>query len=673
MSTKGKLGALRMAVLAVAMVFCPIGVYASEPLGTPNSVGQLQRMTIEGLMDIEVTSVSKTSERLQGAAAAIFVITAEDIRRSGAAHIPELFRMVPGLNVARLDSSKWSVSSRGFSDRYAYKLLVLIDGKSVYTPLFSGAIWEVRHVPLEQIEQIEVIRGPGGALWGANAPNGVINIITKQAGDTQGGLLTVGGGTEETGSGSIRYGGSLGEHGRYRLYSSYFARDEGLFDSGRKANDDWQMAQGGFRIDWNLDDDLVTLQGDVYGTDTSQTDNLPYRRAPHSRLRDGNAHYSGGNVLARWERRLANGSTLKLMSYYDYSKNGSVELNTQRDIFDIELQHQFEAGQHHEFIWGLGYRHIEDDTHGTHFASLDPEGRRYRLFSAFAQDTVSLVEDELKLIVGSKFEHNDFTGFEMQPSVRLAWTPNEKHTLWAAVSRSVRTPTRIEHDGQVTSMAFPRILATLVGSRDFHSEDLLAWELGYRVQPVKQLAIDLALFYNEYDDLRTVELARPNIDFLPLPIVLSLPANARNNMKGETYGAELVLDWTPRSWWRMRAAYTFLEMDLSLRPSTLDIVSGGTEDASPEQQAYLQSNFTLPHNMELDVMLRYVDSLPALGIDDYLTMDVRAGWRPKENLEFSIVGQNLFGSSHAEFSPTFVQTVPTQAQRGVYGKLTWRF
>jgi iron complex outermembrane recepter protein len=656
---------------ALVVQLCSMS-FGEEDLNAISALSHLADMSLEDLTNIDVSSVSKRKEKRHVAAAAIHVITQEDIRRSAATRLPGLLRTVPGIHVARLDANKWSVSSRGFGGRFAPSMLVLIDGRNVYTPSFSGVYWETRDVMLEDVEQIEVIRGPGGNLWGANAVNGVINIVTKRAQNTQGGLLSAGGGTEESGFGALRYGGPVGENGAYRVYAKYFQRDDAVFDSGQDANDGWLSARGGARFDWNWGDTRATVQGDIYGTDTSQSYSVPMLRFPYVRNSGEGTYLSGGNVLVRWARTFSDDSELSLQTYYDRSESNFLPIRENRDTLDFELQHRLAARERHEVIWGVGFRYIDNRSDGREVMSMAPEGQRKRLFSAFLQNRISLT-DELTLTLGSKLEHNDFTGFEVQPSVRVAWAPNSRHTMWGAVSRAVRTPSIFEETGRVLILSVPFVGAGFYGNSRFESEELLSFELGYRVRASDNLSLDLALYLNRYDNLRTLELGLPFLEFSQSPVHFALPAHINNNMDGNTYGLELGVDWKPKPWWRVRVHYALLEMDLRLNTKSLDIYSGSVDDASPEQQAFLMNSFDLPGNMEIDFMLRYVDLIPALDVDDYLAMDVRFAWRPSEDFEISITGHDLLESGHAEYGPSFVNIIPTQVQRGVFGKLTWRF
>ena len=627
--------------------------------------------------DEMVTSVSKKEQKLSEAAAAVYVITQNDIRRSGATSIPEALRMVPGLQVARLDANKWAVSSRGFNGRFANKLLVLVDGRSVYTALFSGVYWDVQDTVLEDVERIEVIRGPGATLWGANAVNGVINIITKHAKDTQGGLTTAGGGNEERGFGEVRYGGKIGEDAYYRAYAKYFDRD-----SGTHGADDWHAGRVGFRADWNVNEiDALTFQGDYYDGEGGERATYPILSPPFSETVEDDSPFSGGNILFRWAREFSEASDLALQMYYDRTERDTTFVAQEHDTFDVDFQHRFRPVEGQEIVWGLGYRFIADDLEGSSALVVDSENREDHLISAFIQDEISFMEDQLRVTVGSKLEHNDYTGFEFQPSGRVSWTPRERDTLWAAVSRAVRTPSRIETSegrGRINLAAFPGpggapILASLFANPDMESEDLIGYELGYRTRVTDRFTLDIAGFYNQYDDLRTLDMETPFMEATPAPPHVVIPFRAGNKMDGETYGVELAAEWKVLKWWCLDAAYSYLQMELHVDADSGDILSEAEEGQSPHNQFSLRSSMDLPANLEFDCWFRYVDNLPDPGVDSYVTLDARVGWKPRENLELFVVGQNLIDSDHREFAPSFLQTQATSVQRGVYAGLTWRF
>lgn len=641
-------------------------------------------LSIEELMNIEVTSVSKKAEKLSDAAAAVFVITGDDLRRSGATSIPEALRMVPGLQVARIDASTWAVSSRGFNGRFADKLLVLMDGRSVYTPLYSGVFWNLQDTLLEDIERIEVIRGPGATLWGANAVNGVINIITKNAADTLGGVVTVGGGTLERGFGSARYGMKLGNSTSLRLYGKYLDRGDGAYADGSNAKDGWHAARGGFRLDSEpSDSDSFTFQGDLYGGRAGWTLISPTLVPPYRATSDYPDKFSGGNLLGRWKHQYSESSDMTLQMYYDRTSQHIGQFREDRDIADLDFQHRFQVGERQAFLWGLGYRFSHDRIANMQPVTFFPDRRADNLFTAFLQDEISLVADLLRLTLGSKFEHNEYSGFEVQPNARLLWTPRPGHTVWAAVSRAVRTPSRADGGIFFYGETYPPgsplnpgalpLKTAIISSPDFRSEELVAYELGYRVQPLQNLSFDIATFFNTYDSLRNVEPLAPVYLSVPSPHYV-LAYMAHNNMSGETWGIEATAEWKPLDWWRLMAAYTFLDIHIGFCGDIPDLYNkAAMEGRSPRHQFSLRSQADLGRNVELDLWLRYAGRLPNLQIGSYVTFDARLAWKPVNGMEISLVGQNLFHARHSEFSPEFITTVPTDVERQVYGAITWHF
>lgn len=442
------------------------GVVVSQPSDSLPMEAYLD-LPLEDLLSLEVTSVSKKRQPLSEAPAAIYVITQDDIKRSGVTSIPEALRMAPGVQVTRINSNKWAVSSRGFNGQMSNKLLLLIDGRSVYTPAFSGVYWDVQDTFMDDIERIEVIRGPGATLWGANAVNGIINVITKSAGNTQGGLLTLGAGSEEKGFAGFRYGASLGDHSQGRFYLKAFDRD-GFSDlaTGTDAGDQWKSYRAGFRIDGGAStEDGWTFQGDIYHTDENQYVASQWVSTPPFNLPDDdNFNTTGWNLLTRWNHHLSDRSSMTLQLYYDHAERDELILGQTHDTFDLDFQHNLMLGNRHDVIWGFGYRAVKDDFDNTFAVSLSPDSRTNHLISAFVQDQIELVPDRFHLTVGSKIEHNDYTGFEVQPSVKMLWTPHERHTLWGSVSRAVRTPSRVEASGQVVIVGIPPTIKTISGS-----------------------------------------------------------------------------------------------------------------------------------------------------------------------------------------------------------------
>lgn len=635
---------------------------------------ELTELSLEDLMNVEVSSVSKKMEKLSEAAAAVFVITQEDIRHSGATSIPELLRMAPGVQVARIDANKWAIAIRGFNGRFSNQLLVLMDGRSIYTPFFSGVFWDVQDTMLEDIERIEVIRGPGSTLWGANALNGVINIITKRASDTLGGLITTGGGTSEKGFGSVRYGGKIGSDSYLRVYSKYFNRDAFVDSSGNKTADDWWMVRSGFRADlFPYSDNSFTLQGDVYTGRAGQTITMASLDPPYSTTTDQNAAVKGWNMLGRWSHAFSETSQASLQLYYDRTNREEPGGKEIRDTVDADAQHWFQLAGWNRVIWGLGYRFTRGKFGDTFILNVEPDSRSDQLYSAFLQDDIILLPDRLRLIVGSKFEHNDYTGFEFQPNGRLLWTPDAQQTVWASVSRAVRTPSRVEEDGRTNhlvrppSFPFPATVVSYFGSTELKPEKLLAFELGYRNKITSRLNLDTALFYHKYKDLVRVEAGTVTMEGTHL----LMPFYLQSGMRAESYGAELAADWQALDWWRLHAAYSFLEIELKNNGT----VPGTERDAySPRHTLSLRSNMDLRKNVELDLWFRYVGGIYNDDIPAYSTLDARIGWKPWRTLEFAIVGQNLFDTHHLEFRNSEMLGVnATEVNRSVYAKATWRF
>ncbi len=646
-----------------ALLTCLALLYTALPYAaTPQSIDDLKALSIAELLDVHVTSVSRRPQKASNAAAALFVITREDIRRSGLSSVPELLRMVPGVQVARIDASKWAVSARGFNGRYSNKLLVQKDGRTLYSPLYSGVYWDVQDTPLDDIERIEIIRGPGATLWGANAVNGVINIITRPAHATDGGLLTVDVGTQERDA-TLRHGGALGDSGSYRVYAKGFERDQGRFFSGKRAHDDWRNHQFGFRADIDLDDiDTLTLQGDLYDGSAGAT----IVEGQTERTVDSDT--SGGNLLLRWTRQFDDDTGIELQTYVDYTDRRNWSLDVRRSTYDIDLQHYFSLGARHNLIWGAGLRHTRDHIHPIHGGVLtfDPQRREDTTFSGFIQDEITVVDDVLQLIVGSKIEHNDYTGWELQPNIRGLWNIDQHTTAWAAISRAVRTPSRVESDVIIRTP-----FAVAMGDDDVDSERLTAVELGLRIRPAANLSFDLATFYNRYDDLFTVEQTG-----LPGPPPARFSFD--NLMDAESYGIELAANWDLSTDWRMKLAYTGYTIDLDLRDASTDVEAERDNDRTPHHQLTLRSLFDLRHDLEFDTHLYYVDTPSHTDVSSYVRLDARLGWRVSRDLDLSLSGHNLLDSAHPEFVEFSGDADnqglrSTQAERAILLQAKWRF
>lgn len=606
-------------------------------------------MNIEQLMDIEITSVSKKAEKLSATAAAIHVVTSDDIRRAGASTLVEALRLVPGVATAQINIGTTALSVRGFNSRFANKLLVLVDGRSIYTPLFSGVYWEIQDTLMEDINRIEVIRGPGGAVWGANAVNGVINIVTKSAKDTQGTFVSVTGGTEEQGTGSIRYGSKINDQTFYRVFYKYFNRDRFKTNPGTPANDHWSAHRGGFRLDWEPSDvSSFSFGGEGYTTKS------------FSPIGDNSVQdFAGGHIRAQWNRTYSEDTSLSLTTYYDRTETSASSMVEFRNTYDLELRYQTVVAERHALNWGLQYRLTTDETFRVNgLLSMTPTESEDQVQSLFLQDQITLIEDKLSTTLGVKLEHNDYTGYEVQPSARVAWNPAENQTVWAAVSRAVRTPSRAEVTVRsVTPLAFPPGASTVIqGAPDLVSETLLAYELGYRFQPTSKMSVDIATYYNDYDNV-----AGTATTMAPPPVVATTTLNRANS--GSTYGGEVSVAWQAAANWRLLANYSLLQMHIS---------GGGVNASSPQQQFHIQSRLDLTPKIEFDTILSFVDGLPDHGVSDYLRLDARLGWKASDKLNVSVGAKSLFEPYRREFGAAF-STAPTESQRSFYAKLDYTF
>ena len=611
------------------------------------SLGSLKTLSLEELMNIQVTSVSKRVENLEDVASAIQVITQDDIRNSGAKTLPEALRLASNLQVAQVNSSQWAISARGFDNVLANKLLVLIDGRTVYTPLYAGVYWDVQNVLLNDIDRIEVISGPGGTLWGANAVNGVINIITKSSKETKGLLVEGAAGSALPGLGNLRYGGQLGKQLSYRVYGTGFKLGNTVLPDGSNAKDEWHMSQGGFRLDWDAsEENKLMLQGNIYGG------------KPNPDAGDKPVTAKGDNILFRWDRTTSKNSDFQLQAYYDHTLrdfgNGfSEDLKT----YDIDWQNHYRLASRHELTYGANFRMMDHHVTNLELFAFIPAQKTLYLYSGFIQDEIMLVKDHLHFTIGSKLEHNSYTGFEYQPNGRLNWTVNNKHSIWTSVSRAVRTPARIDRD---FSLFLTPELPFISGNDNFASEKMIAYELGWRATPLKTLSFSLSSFYNTYDDIRSVE---------PGPPPFNIPVTFGNGVKGKTYGVELSVTTQLTDWWNIKGGYTFLKKDLSVKEGSKDTNEGTAESDDPENQLIVQSRVKLPARFELGTILRYVDHLPKPFVPHYFGLDVRIGWKLSESLELNIIGQNLLDKQHPEFVPS--SPSPREIQRSIYGKITY--
>lgn len=636
----------------------------------------LKQLTLAELGNVEVTTTSKEPEEVWNTPAAVFVITQEDIRRSGATSIPEVLRLAPGVEVARVDSDHWSVGIRGFGAVLGSKVLVLIDGRSVYTPLFAGVYWQVQATPLEDIERIEVIRGPGGTIWGANAVNGIINIITKSAKDTHGSMVSLGGGNVDQGTGGFRYGGGNSAGFNYRVYGMGFTRGAEFHPVGTNF-DEWRMGQAGFRTDWDGGTrDTFTFQGDIYSEGAGEATTYALYSPPSQVNAYGTADLTGGNLLGRWKRVLNEGSDFQLQAYFDRTNHFEPEFGETRDTFDIDFLHHLTLPGQQNFLWGVGARVSPSNLVQT-VPTIDflPHHLTDHIYSGFVQDEIPFFNRRLSLTLGSKFQHNNYTGFEVQPSARLLWNRTPRQSFWGSVSRAVRTPSRVDEDIQLTDFATVTPLPIYLrasGNRQFRSEELIAYETGYRTLVTSHFYLDLALFYNDYNDLYSFQVGAPFLEPSPLPVHAIIPLLTSNGIRGTTKGFEVSPDWKPSSWWELRTSYSYLEMQLENKPGSNDPTSiPGYEGSSPRHQVVIQSFVNLPKKLEFDQTYRYVSALPAQTVASYQTMDARFGWHITRELELSVGGQNLLQPHFAQYGGD--PGGPVEVKRSAYAKLVWRF
>lgn len=637
-------------------------------------------MTLEQLGNVEVTTISKGPERMQQIPAAVYVLTQEDIRRSGATSIPEALRLVPGVEVSRVTSDSWAVGIRGFESGFSKSVLVLIDGRSVYTPLFEGVYWDVQNVMLEDVERIEVVRGPGGTIWGANAVNGVINIITKKAKDTHGTLAAVGGGNVDEGTGALRYGGPVGSSGDYRVYGMGFIRGPAFHPNGDRF-DEWRMGQMGFRTDFHKGlHDTFTLQGDTYSGENGEEKNIAFFFPPSQANLNGEAFVSGGNVLARWGHQLAGGSDFEVQAYFDRTNRQDLQFGETRDTFDIDFIHHLTLLKKQHFIWGLGLRLSPSNFIQTQATvNFSPHQQTDSIYSGFIQDEIPIIEKKLALTVGTKLEHNNFSGFDYQPSARLLWTPSSKQTFWAAATRAVSTPSRLDQDLALTGFvsAGPPlpIFLEIAGNPNFAPERLLGYEGGYRALVSQRFYVDISTFFNNYNGITS--FGTPSIKFAQSPppsytyLLLAVPW--ANGLIGNTDGIEVSPDWKLTPWCQVKASYSYLQMHLKDKAGITDAGTAAADvGSSPHHEVVLHPLVRLPRRFELDPIYRYVSALPAQTVKSYSTMDARLGWSFGEGIQMSLVGQNLFRPNQEEFGQGIPNAPSVGTKRAVYAKITWK-
>ncbi len=643
---------------AIALTIGIAAIFANAA-ASAQSVEDLQRLSIDDLTNVQVYSVSKSSQRLSDAPAAVYVITHDEIMRSGATNLADILRLAPNLQVAQMSADSWAVTARGFNGNAADKLLVLIDGRSVYTPLYGGVLWDEKDVSPENIERIEVISGPGATLWGANAVNGVINIITRKSADTQGGVLDVGAGNRESRA-SLQYGGKLDDDLDYRVDVEGFRILGDKMSNGASAEDGWSKGQGGFRLDWTPQGDTITFEGNYYRGEEDATPTL-------------DQDISGGNFQVTWQHRLDDGSSLQILAYYDGTRRYTDGLGYSLDTYDLEIQHSLTLGTWNDVVWGAGYRAYQDQFNlfnllGTPF--FQPPHGLESLSDIFAQDTMSL-GDSIKLVLGLKLEDDPGSGLAPLPNMRLSWKPNDDVLLWAAASRAVRAPTLFDRDlVDVINLlppplpVIPPFYLTLAGDPNFRAEQLTAYEIGARVQPMDALTFSVSTYYNVYDDLRSVEA----IQETTFPFVWMYG----NNMEGSTYGVEIWGDYQVAEWWRLSSGFNLLHEDLRFKPGSSALGGVASAGDDPRHQASLRSTMNLGGDVSWELDLRNIGRLPNPVIPNYVEINSRLAWEITKSLELSISGFNLLHARHLEYEEAGA-TVGDEVERSFFVETKWRF
>lgn len=660
-----------------------IATLARPPgLAQQSNTPDLSQASLEDLMNMQVTSVSKKEQKLSKTGAAVFVITQEDIRRSGATNIPDLLRMVPGVNVAQIDASSWAVSIRGFNDRYANKVLVLIDGRSVYSPDFGGVEWDQQDVPLEDIERIEVIRGPGGTVWGANAVNGVISITTKSAKASQGALLTAAGGSQDAANGVAQYGANLGTDGAFRIFGKYSGVGANEFPNGGDAGDAWHLMHGGFRTDWALSpQDALTVQGDLLETAGSETITTLFSNDLQSgeRIVGSPVSVTSADVLGRWTHTFSNGSDVAVQSYYQRDDRALWGIRDILDTFDLDVQQHIRWGARHDIVWGGGFRLTNDHSTSGYAITLLPTHPLDHLSNLFLQDEMAL-SHTLSLTVGSKLEHNSYTGFEYEPSAQLVWSVTDRESVWISAARAIRQPARLDTSINVDYATEPLAgggfaLLRIVGDPHPEAEKLRNIETGYRAQLNERFSFDATAFLSFYSDLRTQEPGVPYINPDPAAPYLVIPLQQGSLGSGRSYGGEVFGNWQVTRRWRLSPGYSLLYIRTAVNSASPEAVLETTANSAPRNQFQIRSLWDLSRHFEFDSSLASVGDLPNSGngfTPRYTRLDTRAGWRLGEWTELSLVGQNLLTPRHVEF-PYVYPVSPVEIERSVFGRIAWRF
>jgi len=669
---------LVFAILAFFVSLPPLTALDEESAANADAQNPLKQLTLSQLGNIEVTTASKEPERIWKTSAAIYVLTQDDILRSGATTIPDALRLVPGVEVAQINSNQWSIGIRGFGSRLTRDVLVLIDGRTVYTTLLAGTYWEVQNLLLADVERIEVVGGPGGTIWGPNAVNGVINIITKSTKETHGEYVSVVGGNVDEGMVNARYGGGNGNGLDYRVYGMAFDRGPEFHPTGIDY-DRWRAIQGGFRMDIAANtQDRFTFQGDLYDEGIGQSVTAVTYAPPYSQTQDGTAPLSGGNILGRWQRTQGEGKDFQIQGYYDRTNRHELNFADLRDTFDVDFFDRFRLPGSQQISWGLGAR-FSRGTNPTVVSGLYflPGTRTDKLFTGFFQDDIGLVDDQLTVSLGTKLLKTNYTGVQLEPTARLLWTPTKSQTFWAAFTHALRTPSDAERAFYLTGFTGSFInglpfFARFNANPNFHSEELNGYELGYRQLFGEKVYVDVDAFYNHYGDFFSEDLVgSPFLENSPGPPHYLLPAQFGNGLVGTTRGVEISPEWKPLPYWRLRASYSFLQMELKKGTNSQDVgTAQPTEGSSPRHEVSAVSGLDFHKAFSLDLTYRYVSHLAAQDIRSYSSADAQFTWRANRSLSFSVVGRNLFQPYHYEYASDPGPNVGIK--RSVYGQITWQ-
>jgi iron complex outermembrane recepter protein len=657
----------RLCGLVVIVVFVAGFAKSGQALQRDASRNRLAALSLEELAHVEVTTADKAPQEISQTPAAVYVITQDEIRRSGVTSIADALRLAPGVEVGRLSSTTWAVGIRGLQNNFSKTVLVLIDGRSVYTPLFAGVYWDVQDLVLDDIDRIEVIRGAGGTIWGANAVNGVINIVTKNAADTHGALVSLSGGTLDRTIDHIRFGGGNGGNFDYRVYVKGLARGP-EFHVDHNNYDEWHQQRSGFRMDLKHGADGFMLEGDLYKGDS-----------PHQiGVNNVTDTVSGGNVVGRWNRTINAASDFYFQGFFDRTIRIGPQLGETRNTIDFDFLHHLKVGARHDFRWGGGLRWSPSRfLQQQPTIDLLPHDETDHVYSGFGQDEIQL-NRRLLLTVGSKVQHNNLSGFEIEPSARVLWTPGENRSFWAAVTRAVATPSRIEENFRLSApiSTNPPISLLVAGNSDFKSVAVVSYEAGYRQLVSPDVYVDLAAFSNHYSQLQSFGAIVTSFEATPPPPHTLLTIPYGNAISGSSNGFEIAPSWQTTPWLRLSGSYSLAAVDVRANAPTVDISSTGSvrtyEGSTPRHQFEMRCAMNLSKRFEFDPMYRYSSALPAQGVGAYYTMDARFGWNLNSNLQVSVVGQNLWQPHHNEWGTGDPGQTPVGVRRAAYVKLVWK-